>query len=131
MREILFRGKCNGTEKWLCGGLLSVPEPDRYMILPQRSAPLLYRVDPATVGQFTGLLDKNGKKVFEGDIVESSYDSLYPEDKTIEVIVWYQHGFCIMQPGYFPQPISTELSEFSEVVGNIHDNPELLEVDDE
>lgn len=141
MREILFRGKCNGTGKWLCGDLLSVPELDRYMIMPQ--CPLPYRVDPATVGQFTGLLDKNGKKVFEGDIVTfgqnvyqitfecGSFSLLDSEGRMIPKIGGindYCYSFgrlydeCMWEDGW---------AYDIEIIGNIHDNPELLEVDDE
>ena len=123
MREILFRGKriCNG--KMMFGSLFCCNDGDCYIVADDfhRSH---YRVEPETVGQFTGLTDKNGKKIFEGDIVEVNHDT-YPGARGE---VFFRNGSFMLKK------ISDVLSLYGflpwcEVIGNIHDNPELLEVE--
>ena len=87
-------------------------------------------VDPATVGQYTGLKDKNGVEVYEGDIL-SRNDAQFPMRGPVEYENggFYFHdeelGFCqYLLPDIAKRGVLKEL----EVVGNIHDNPELLEV---
>ena len=137
MREILFRGKRVRNGEWVCGGIVQgvVHElwqnADRAYILvfPEfLSSVNLVEVDPATVGQYTGLTDKNGKKIFEGDIVKG----LFLFEMKVQSVVTFRDGAfgLLWQRGNV-----TEFSAFTsicnieyEVIGNVHDNPELREV---
>ncbi len=130
MREILFRGKRVDNGEWVEGSLIVLDDGECRIAtscLQGYDDNLLdvcaYKVDPATVGQYTGLTDKNGKRIFEGDIVE--YEDEYGK------IVYSVHEARFMI--YF----DTWCTDFDhiygsevEVIGNIHDNPELLEVQD-
>lgn len=113
MREILFRGKINRT-KWVYGDLIHDESRNRVYIWSKNPfAPggiMENIVDPETVGQFTGLLDKNGKKIFEDDIMRNAGN----------VVEFYGDGFCINGDS------SLSLWTKTEIIGNIHDNPELL-----
>ena len=131
MREILFRGKtANG--KWVQGSLQieygwRIIEGKRQ--IDHRICDLNNKCDnviPETVGQYTGLTDKNGTKIFEGDILEFS-------DRFV-VVFWHTHLGC--WDSNFLKFTNTEngrdnMSPLnwgykSKVIGNIHDNPELL-----
>lgn len=139
MREILFRGK-NDNGYWIYGNLNFYPDINRTFIrknnkelLPSFQTSLEEEVDTETVGQYTGLTDKNGKKIFEGDIVEyKQTDGAKRNNKPIICIgkVIYntktasfaaesKDKECIKYFDYFP-------IKSCEVIGNIHDNPELL-----
>lgn len=123
MREILFRGKdFSGVinHNW-CFGCLDITENDRAIIIYSDRFGNKCRVlvNPKTVGQYTGLTDKNGTKIFEGDIVRWCGIK--------GIIVWEGHKFYVK---------SNLIWDFSdddciEVIGNIHDNPELLRSDTE
>lgn len=123
-REILFRAKRLGDGKWLEGCLDYHPVTKLAFI---RVARHIYTdsdmVRPETVGQFTGLIDKNGKKIFEGDIVKYG--------DTIHEVVFEQRN----DTAYFGLVYSTiETLPFGhyqdlrqiEVIGNIHDNPGMM-----
>lgn len=142
MREILFRGKRKDNGEWIYGyycvfnGMIhciytSYAETDCGDIYPD-----YYEVDPETVGQYTGHTDKNGVKIFEGDIVKGTAYSA----TRIGVIVWIDEisSFGVRHVNA-PNPAAWENSsilrcvslgktdEFAaEVIGNIYDNPELL-----
>ena len=130
MREILFRGKdFSGVinHSW-CFGSLDTTEDDRAIIIyPDRFGnKCRIIVDPKTVGQYTGLKDKNGTKIFEGDIVDVLYDVNYIGVATERIGVFeVVHNGCFMgQKGgvryhFIPSDECT-------VIGNIYDNPELL-----
>ena len=137
MREILFRGKrlCNG--KMMYGSLFCCNDGDCYIVADDfhRSH---YRVDPKTVGQFTGLTDKNGTKVFEGDILKfTDGNADYEWIGKVEFgnpNAEYNWGFQLVYiEGTKPNTDillwfdMEETGAYSEVIGNIHDNPELLE----
>lgn len=163
MREILFRGQTRRKGKkvrmdgslvesnWVYGGVFQGPN---------RS--VIYTYDPVdkrvvysdTVGQFTGLTDKNGKRIFEGDIVQyNTFDDFdcysvvkfgeYKQDGSAgeydhkNVVGWYVNvdnftcpDWAENDPTYFPfylnQQNLKEVAHNCEVIGNIHDNPELL-----
>ena len=126
MREILFRGKRLDNGKWEKGNLFERhSDGGTYICVGTRRTTIDWEVDPSTVGQYTGLKDKNGKRIFEGDI-------LLLDD--IKGIVNYGTGcFCVELPGpdylYRNNPaIDMVLNEYPglEIIGNVHDNPELL-----
>jgi len=141
MRDYLFRGKCIDNSgyrgKWVTGSLW-VKENHVYISLYE-DADFLVEVDPETVGQFTGLHDKNGVKIFEGDILECKirYGMGTKLEKEHRVVLWEDRGFCTkiitsrysdgLSPGSWSLP---EIQAFisNKVIGNIHDNPELLKV---
>lgn len=146
MREILFRGKRTDNGEWVEGYILmgrpyscnndevNIVPPTNPMFFPQYRLDTYYTVDPETVGQFTGVVDKNGVKIFEGDIVDVSDCNWYwcgpaTYDSPIVKVEWSQavSGFdpfanydCDCDIYYKPKDVK--------VIGNVHDNPELLEV---
>lgn len=125
MREILFRGKRKSNGKWIEGYVFKqfVNYEEEYYI---RRYDTDYLVDPKTIGQFTGLTDKNGKKIFEGDIMSGKFANY---------VFWYdehEKGFCYGK-SYKDQcrhSCSSYAMSISEsdinIIGNVHDNPELL-----
>lgn len=136
MREILFRGKRKGNGKWVEGSLLKVTIAGEttYLIFGDKygfegsgikaldHAP----VDPDSIGEFTGLTDRNGKRIFEGDIVRNADGYLFSAQYPFAV-KFCDGNFCGDAGGFVY--ISGEEFRYCEVIGNIHDNPELLEVD--
>ena len=135
MREIIFRGKRMDNGEWVYGSLFVGFK--KCYICPEAIAMYNFdgalclggfiEVDPSTVGQYTGLKDKNGKRIFEGDILGSRYDKLYPDDVAIEVVKWFRNGWYIQQENNLPDALCEYgVLYYSEVIGNIHDNPELL-----
>lgn len=84
--------------------------------------------DPETICQYTGLTDKNGKKIWENDILEGNLDDKFPEDVTREKVIWHESGWKTEEPGCVDKEYLDEFdTENFEVVGNVFDNPELLE----
>ena len=122
MREILFRGKRLDNGEWVEGYLLHDSEQNESYIAEyfEDKSAYLREVDPQTVCQFTGLTDKNGKKIFEGDICK--HRSNYSGDFIISVVTFTDGQFLVMADNNS----GFNLSEKLEVIGNIHDNPELM-----
>ena len=122
MREILFRGKRTNNGEWEFGDLLH-DGFDYETAIWGKEYKLVTEVDPSTVGQYTGLTDKNGKRIFEGDIV--SY-------KGRRYTVLYYAPFAMWMLDDRTRHCGTNgmYAQFREceVIGNIHDNPELLGV---
>lgn len=131
MREIFFRGKRVDDGKWIEGQ----PFGSYWIIISGSGGRIYedgefegcgcYEIDPDTVGEYTGLPDRNGKKIFEGDIV-----------KNIEHGFKYTVAFSSERGGWFPFArddgcgccsMDVETSSEVAIIGNIHDNPELLE----
>lgn len=129
MREILFRGKLKSNDEWSFGNL-NVSLRATVIITPDKTPIGKYgQVIPETVGQFTGLTDKDGKKIFEGDIVKREYTLWHGETKkTRETqigVVSYSNkdcGFCLDKVCNLRKPWDGDTLE---IIGNIYDNPEL------
>lgn len=131
MREILFIGKRRNGE-WVQGNLLCYPDVKRtFITVGDYFKGEACEVGKETVGQFTGKTDKNGKKIFEGNIVqidehETAVNGLY-------CVRWSESNSCwTLQRNeeyhhhFFTFSDLNGFAETSEIVGNIHDNPELL-----
>ena len=120
-REILFRGKENPSGEWIEGFLVGNCHIGDWVTATP--------VHSKTVGQFTGLTDKNGKKVFENDIIVICYET-DGEEFTETKRVHYNEKECCWYPMRWEECCEycyhyTEVKSI-EVIGNIHDNPELL-----
>ena len=130
MREILFRGKTDKGE-WVQGCFLHNGFDYDTAILEEENK-LVTEVTPKTVGQFTGLTDKNGKKIFDGDIVEGHCHSQWRHCLQRCVVVYDRDSFKSRHYLNFPNEkhyfeYKVLFSKDVVVIGNIHDNPELLE----
>lgn len=136
MREILFRGKTDRGE-WVVGNLMVYYDGSASIIESSTSLNTFHVIFPETVGQYTGLTDKNGRKIFEGDICDFSildrchtpvkitikygcvgfeplyYDSVHPDDRKWRSF-WQNDEDEMWNTDYFS------------VIGNIYDNPKLL-----
>lgn len=133
MREILFRGKRKDNGEWVygnyCGAEYLTNEGIEHLIIEVPRSGSSAKVILETVGQYTGLTDKNGKKIFEGDIVKiylhepkglANYEiGCIKIDDTKARFV-----FCTKEGSY-----SIDNTNTYEIIGNIHDNPELLKGD--
>lgn len=135
MREILFRGKTSDGE-WV-EGFYSAEEYNPYIgkieYIPRIQIIgkcVSLGVIPETVGQFTGLTDKNGVRIFEGDILAANFDKDFPEMLTIVEVVWNEYGWCTKEGSAVPDAFDDSDGDLFEVIGNVHDNPELLKVGD-
>lgn len=140
MREILFRGKRIDNGEWTYGYYCPKPYshfPCEATIFPSETIDRDWhgeRVDPDTVGQFTGLTDKNGRKIFEGDIIKWEY--LCNDHLVYQVV--YEKGTAgfVTRRNFnnrdgidcYSDSVFVDDGDMSEVIGNIHDTPELLEV---
>ena len=128
MMEILFRGKRLDNGAWETGSLVIVRMDchDAQYYIADKMTGYHTPVDPSTVGQYTGLKDKNGKRIFEGDIAKV----LQGKDKDI-AYVGFENGAFMLYPKtgniYERTLWSYWYNDWDvEVVGNITDNPELL-----
>ena len=140
MREILFRGKRMDNGEWETGSLVIIRGgcSDKEVFIADKMTGYHTPVIPETVGQYTVLTDKNGVKIFEGDIVKTHYANAQKSD-FIEQVVFHNGKFCAyfsnqlckqwanLYDGteHLPQDKSVYMDSV-EVIGNIYDNPELL-----
>jgi uncharacterized phage protein (TIGR01671 family) len=133
MREILFRGKDSITKRWVYGALVQQQDDllkEKAFIISYSnyqfgdfSEAVMHEVDPETVGQYTGFVDKKGKKIFEGDIL-----SIYNSKAFLFTVEWNnQYVLKCTTNGVSDNILNViESPEDVEVVGNIYDNPELI-----
>ena len=142
MREILFRGKRVDNGEWVEGYFIQKGSQTFIASYPYFTGKVhetswlefcfggFIEVIPETVGQYTGLTDKNGKKIFEGDCFKTYYTGL-PAYKNI--VGYYPEHFAFMARCIEMNTVHY-LSDYRtsaiEVIGNIHDNPKLLEVEE-
>lgn len=147
MREIVFRGKSINNGQWTEGNMIK-NEDATFIVKPMQNSLLDYCLDcpvpfdtdcmhqviPETVGQYTGLVDKNGKRIFEGDIIQ------YDDSNDIsnwcrgeKAVVFCLPGRFVARMSPFNEArftnqnyINEDFSDVCEVIGNIYDNPELL-----
>ncbi|OWP34007.1 hypothetical protein CBG55_07700 [Prevotella intermedia] len=149
-REILFRGK-NPNGEWVSGDLILVIEEEPHIFYKTQEDIINERISnetvvKETVGQYTGLTDKNGNKIFEGDILHLTIPDgsirhfvveWANESRTLKPLNGFRHdsnpirisGWCFNWEGHrlYPSVIDgVPDNERMEIVGNIHDNPELL-----
>ena len=137
MREILFKAKRLDNGEWVEGNIVAVPEDADFMpgayILPRlvsaRADPPtqgrimlggFFEVDPATVCQYTGLTDKNGKKIFDGDVVRRETDYYGKHKVYDEPVVWEDD----IEKGFLGEPYTSGYCIHGgnwEVIGSIHD----------
>ena len=130
MREILFRGKTDKGE-WVQGCFLHNGF-DYDTAIWEEENKLVTEVTPKTIGQYTGLTDKNGTKIFEGDIVEGHCHSQWRHCLQRCVVVYDRDSFKSRHYLNFPNEkhyfeYKVLFSKDVVVIGNIHDNPEILE----
>ena len=131
MREILFRGKRTDNGKWIYGNYCYAELIDKSgyedLIIEQPADGETRRVIPKTVGQYTGLKDKNGKRIFEGDIV---YCKSRLDNANMVVIFECGQFRMVLSENYRSYQTNSGFYDINcfdkEVIGNIHDNPELL-----
>lgn len=127
-RKILFRGKCVPESKyageWVFGGCVQCENGETLIISAQSdNCTSTYHVIPDSVGQFIGMCDKNGKEIFEGDIVKNDISrGNATKNKTYRNFA-IRYSAPEFWNGYDPFTMS---SYRMEVIGNVHDNPELL-----
>lgn len=145
MREILFRGKvADEPDEWVMGYLWPYDENAIWQLHGHENSKCCgtgqFSVIPETMGQYTGLCDKNGKKIFEGDIVKNDWCHLrgnsvvwFGEYKDLDMSDDYRQGhmgFYLEHQGSFEAKATRKdilyYANKCEIIGNIYDNPELL-----
>lgn len=126
MREYLFRGKSAETKAWVIGYLLVGVFGDKLIQRADKIGDVMIVIDPATIGQYTGMKDKNGKYIYEGDLIRFAEKYLYVVKYEDAKFVGYHANNDWGKWGDLYKLSETEFSKYNYVViGNIHDNPEL------
>ena len=134
IREVIFRGKRADSGEWVEGDVLQTRYHSghiEYQIMPQTPVSSAYPVLSETVGQYTGLTDRNGKRIFEGDICKfKRFNDVHIGKVVFNVttasfIMWYQ-PIVGAYGEKATQKMLLSVCDNIEVIGNIHDNPELL-----
>ena len=131
LREILFKAKRVDNGEWVVGQYVNTCYPGNdketghfIVVYPNE----YHEIYTSTLYQFTGLCDKNGKKIWENDILMAHLDDDYPEDVTYETVEWNFAGWVTHETGSTNREYLDEFDlEHFEVVGSIFDNPELLQ----
>ena len=129
----LFKAKRTDNGEFVFGGLSYCEKTNAYFITNMGKDHISYigfhqEIDSNTICQCTGLKDKNGKLIWENDIMVAHLDDRFPEDVTYTRVVWNNNGFCTKEQGSEDiLPLDKFDQEYFEVCGNLFDNPELLE----
>ena len=124
MREIKFRGVFTGCEKpiWMFGSLIN--KGSKYYIRTEIAS---YSIDPKSIGQYTGLKDRNGIDIYEGDIVKSDSGKIgyvtFLQQEMGYVVAWHN---CDTRLGHRTRGGSYNMDNTLSVIGNIYTNPELI-----
>ena len=137
MREILFRGKRIDNGEWVEGFYNHIPRgrfgADEHMIqtvLENGKIGMLYDIDPSTIGQYKGIKDKHGKRIFEGDIVVCRQEiagNFIDSCVAIGFVEMKRGTFGFHRKRVYYRDFKDWIEDYEcEVIGNIHDNPELL-----
>lgn len=122
MKEILFRGKCKITDRWYEGDYVRFKGQDNtvsHYIYAEMNRYYNVEVYPETVGMFAGYTDKNGTKIFEGDILKTNFGDYL-------VVTFTNTQFTLKRKN--GRACTWQCVNKYEVVGNIHDNPELVQI---
>lgn len=126
MREIIFRGKQKGGHYWLHGDLRQWSEKRKGICDYEIRSTI--EVDPDSIGQYTGMTDIDGKKIFEGDMLQFSYTG---KNRGVEgkAVVIFENGKFGVKWGWHKDFVCLDgfANTTLEVIGNIYDHPELLE----
>lgn len=138
MREIIFKAKRKDSGEWVEGYYLNIAKINRFICTGKIKldgavkgiiAPEMYEIDPDTLCQYTGLTDKNGRKIWENDILR--------RDGYWDIRIEFENGVFMVRNAdkvqYINRVICTSISTFNikvyEVIGDIFDNADLLEVE--
>lgn len=122
----VYRGKTI-SGSWVQG--LLAHKDDKWYISNKAGMPFAFEIRPESICQCTGIKDKNGTLIYENDIMEAHLDDEFPEDVARTKVVWEKNGWVTSEPGTVDREYLDDFdTEYFEVVGNIFDNPELLEV---
>lgn len=125
----LFRGKRKDGQGWIEGDLVHTRTTTQGAVTEIYTLDMSYEVDPETVGQCTGLKDKNGKLIYEGDIVKGLFN-FGLEIMSVCTFKDGAFGLTAKQCGAYHFSAFTSLWEVQyEVIGNIHDNPNLCRIE--
>lgn len=137
MREIKFRGLTPefSSPRWVYGDLICdcTDEPRIMTEYHDYDEPVTWVVDPTTVGQFTGLLDSNGKEIYEGDILRFATPLRWEDnERRVGVVVFKYFAFVVKYDDTSTGLFNLAVNDAPyTIIGNVIDSPELLEADHE
>lgn len=134
MRQIKFRAKCRFPDEWVYGSLMSWKDGRNSLYIYQEDTGywiMIRHISPDTIGQFTGLFDKNGREIYEGDII-----NIHDSHETCGIVEYRINAAAFVlcrdkvKNRHKGDGIDYQLyagrQKRYEIIGNIHDNPELL-----
>ncbi len=125
----LWRGKRLDNKVWVEGYYLHLSENDLHIIVGLDGQ--YNRIEPETRGECESMTDKNGVKIFEGDIIKAIWQHLGSTDTVVGSVVFIDASFVLETKEHFLFFEDNIFAVDCEVIGNIHDNPELLEGDND